>query len=123
MPPATVVVRCRVTVAPRCESSHRDRRDVVIADRLLTIVIGRITAPGGLGDVTPSPLFTELTTLFRAQPAATARLLAQHVDDGTGHCRVCTAGGQTGHYTSPCVIQLAAEEAHASRQSDEAVQR
>jgi hypothetical protein len=74
------------------------------------------------GDSTPpSPLFAELTFLFRGQPAAVEQLLAQHVDDGTGHCRVCTAGGQTGHYRHPCVIQLAAEEARASGWSGKGV--
>jgi hypothetical protein len=68
-----------------------------------------------------TPLVTELATLLLLEPAAIAQLLARHVDDGTGHCRVCTAGGQTGRYRYPCVIQLAAEQAHACRRLGEAV--
>jgi hypothetical protein len=49
-------------------------------------------------------------------------VLARHVDDGTGHCCVCTAGGQTGRYRHPCVIQLAAADAQACRQSDDTEQ-
>jgi hypothetical protein len=66
-----------------------------------------------------SPPFAELAALLLKEPLAIARLLAQHVDDGTGHCRVCTAGGQTGRYRHPCALQLAAEEA---RRSDEVAQ-
>jgi hypothetical protein len=46
------------------------------------------------------------------QPGLAARLLAEHVDDGTGHCRVCSAGPQAGRKVWPCPIygyaQLAA---------------
>jgi hypothetical protein len=42
------------------------------------------------------------------QPTATARLLAQHVDDGYGRCRVCTVGGQHGHMPWPCTIAASA---------------
>jgi hypothetical protein len=65
----------------------------------------------------PSALFAELTLLFLGEPAAVEQMLAQHVDDGTGHCRVCTAGGQTGHYRHPSLIHLAAVEARASGRS------
>lgn len=33
------------------------------------------------------------------------RLVAQHVDDGTGRCIVCSEGGQAGRYTWPCAIR------------------
>lgn len=69
----------------------------------------------------PSALFAELTLLFLGEPAAVEQLLAQHVDDGTGHCRVCTAGAQSGHYRHPCLIQLAAEEARAAGRSGKGV--
>lgn len=35
-------------------------------------------------------------TWIRSQPGLAERLLAEHIDDGTGRCRVCSAGGQTG---------------------------
>jgi hypothetical protein len=45
------------------------------------------------------------------QPGAPARLLELHVDDGTGRCRVCSAGAQTGRYRHPCAIRVLAAEA------------
>lgn len=36
------------------------------------------------------------------------KLLEAHRDDGTGHCRVCSAGGQTGRSTWPCQLYAAA---------------
>jgi hypothetical protein len=39
------------------------------------------------------------------------RLIALHGDDGTGHCRVCSAGGQAGHLTHPCTLRSVATEA------------
>ena len=36
-------------------------------------------------------------------------LLDQHRDDGTGHCRVCTTGGQAGRPVWPCTTFVAAE--------------
>ncbi len=56
---------------------------------------------------------TELATFLSAQPTATAKLLAQHVDDGHGYCRACPLGAQHGHQVWPCTIYAAA--ARASR--------
>jgi hypothetical protein len=36
-------------------------------------------------------------------------LLDQHRDDGSGHCRVCTTGGQAGRPVWPCTTFAAAE--------------
>jgi hypothetical protein len=52
-----------------------------------------------------------LVALIMSQPQMADRLERQHVDDGTGRCRVCSAGGQTGHYAYPCFIRLAVDEA------------
>lgn len=49
--------------------------------------------------------------LIVGQPGMSARLLAQHVDDGRGRCRVCSAGGQAGHSVFPCTLHAAAEQA------------
>lgn len=38
------------------------------------------------------------------QPTAIKKLLAQHVDNGNGECRVCTLGGQRGRMRWPCAI-------------------
>jgi hypothetical protein len=42
-------------------------------------------------------------------------LLARHVDDGNGHCRVCSLGAQRGFQTWPCSIYSAAVLANRSR--------
>jgi hypothetical protein len=78
--------------------------------------------PEGVGDVTvtesinarrmqdlrvplgPNPL----VVLIRSQPGMVERLLVVHADDGSGRCRVCSTGGQTGRYRFPCAIQRAA---------------
>lgn len=44
----------------------------------------------------------ELAGLLAAHPSSVARLLAEHVDDGTGHCSVCSAGPQGGRMGWPC---------------------
>jgi hypothetical protein len=56
-----------------------------------------------------------LIELIITEPGMAERLLGQHTDDGTGRCRVCTAGGQTGHYPYPCIFRLAADEANHRR--------
>lgn len=48
------------------------------------------------------------------QPGAAERLLAQHLNDGTGHCLVCSAGPQAGRKVWPCPIHEYAQS--ASRQ-------
>jgi hypothetical protein len=49
-----------------------------------------------------------LASLIVDEPGAVAALLEQHVDDGHGHCRTCTLGGQRGNQTWPCTIYAAA---------------
>jgi hypothetical protein len=41
---------------------------------------------------------------FLSRDGRAARLAAQHGDDGTGHCRCCSAGGQAGRSTWPCSL-------------------
>jgi hypothetical protein len=48
-------------------------------------------------------LIRVLAVTFALQPGMAARLLAEHVDDGTGRCRVCTAG-QSARERWPCKI-------------------
>jgi hypothetical protein len=49
---------------------------------------------------------------FYARHVIAVEKIAAHVDDGTGHCCVCSAGGtQTGRYSYPCSIRLAADAA------------
>lgn len=51
------------------------------------------------------------------QPMAIGRLLTDHVDDGRGHCRSCTLGGQRGFLVWPCTIYLAASKAARARKA------
>lgn len=37
-------------------------------------------------------------------PGLASRLLSEHVDDGTGRCRTCSCGGQSGRQRWPCQI-------------------
>jgi hypothetical protein len=46
-----------------------------------------------------------LVALFMSQPSMIDRLDPQHADDGTGHCRSCTSGGQSGRDKYPCSIR------------------
>lgn len=62
-----------------------------------------------------SALAGEFAALFRTQPLVIARLLAEHIDDGTGHCRVCTSGAQAGRQLWPCLLHGLAEQASCSR--------
>ena len=56
-----------------------------------------------------------LATFLVEQPAAVAKLLQQHVDDGRGGCRACGIGSQAGFLPWPCTIHTAAEMAAATR--------
>jgi hypothetical protein len=54
-----------------------------------------------------------LVALIVSQPGMAARLIRAHIDDGSGHCKVCAIGGQAGHLVWPCPIRLEADEAAA----------
>lgn len=45
-----------------------------------------------------------LAALVAAMPGVAQRLLADHVDDGTGHCRRCPVGAQAGYQRWPCTL-------------------
>ncbi|MHA6621789.1 hypothetical protein [Pseudonocardia sp. DLS-67] len=49
-----------------------------------------------------------IVALLRDNPARMEKLLAEHVDDGTGHCRRCTLPGQRGFESWPCLHHTAA---------------
>lgn len=53
--------------------------------------------PGG-------PPLSHPIVVFLAREGCAERLLAEHVDDGTGHCAVCPAAGQAGRVTWPCSL-------------------
>lgn len=59
-----------------------------------------------------------LVTLITSEPGMADRLLAQHVDDGTGRCTVCTGGSQSGRLAWPCQTQMAAAAANAANEAD-----
>ena len=52
-----------------------------------------------------------LVVLIRSQPGMAERLLAEHADDGSGRCRICSTGAQTGRYRWPCTIHRCASRA------------
>jgi hypothetical protein len=52
-----------------------------------------------------------LVALIMSQPQMIDRLAPLHADDGTGRCRTCSSGGQTGRYQHPCNIRRAVDEA------------
>jgi hypothetical protein len=59
-----------------------------------------------------------LAILLAGQPDMLAKLLAEHQDDGRGHCRVCTVGGQHGYQSWPCNIAAAAQRAAQIRDAE-----
>lgn len=57
------------------------------------------------------PAFDQLVILIANQEGMAERIVGQHTDDGSGHCRLCTSGAQTGNYRWPCQTYLAARGA------------
>jgi hypothetical protein len=47
-----------------------------------------------------------IVVFIASQPEVLRHLLAEHVDDGTGHCQACPIGGQRGYLAWPCNIAL-----------------
>ncbi|MGI5128922.1 hypothetical protein ACQEVB_19110 [Pseudonocardia sp. CA-107938] len=56
-----------------------------------------------------------LITLIAGNPGMAERLARDHADDGTGRCRVCSGGAQSGRYVWPCSLYRAAIKVHESR--------
>jgi hypothetical protein len=73
-----------------------------------------VDAAGGGTTVIP------LVALIVSQPGMADRLIAQHRDDGTGHCSTCQLGAQAGRPRWPCSIYAAAAEAEEVRSRDAA---
>ena len=53
----------------------------------------------------------EIVEAIAAAPGVVEQLLAEHTDDGTGRCRVCSAGPQAGRQSWPCRLYDIAEQA------------
>jgi hypothetical protein len=53
-----------------------------------------------------------LVQLIQSEPGMAERLLDAHRDDGTGRCRVCSTGAQTGRARWPCTLHHHAHQAH-----------
>jgi hypothetical protein len=58
-------------------------------------------------------LIRTLAITFALHPGMAARLLAEHRDDGSGRCRVCSAGPQGIRQRWPCRIAWYASRAVA----------
>ena len=52
-----------------------------------------------------------LVQMILSQSGMAERLMAEHVDDGSGRCLGCPVGGQRGRHSWPCTIRKAALEA------------
>lgn len=52
-----------------------------------------------------------LIQIIGAFPQLAEKLLTEHADDGTGHCRACPLGAQAGHHRWPCSIHSLATKA------------
>jgi hypothetical protein len=80
----------------------------VVASLAAALQIDRAQTPAHtMTESAPSPLAAAIALT----PGLAARLLAEHVDDGTGRCRRCPLGGQAGHQRWPCRIYDAAYQA------------
>lgn len=63
---------------------------------------------------TPTP-FEGLAAELAAAPGLIEALLAEHRDDGTGHCRSCATGGTGTHAVPmPCSLRQLADYAAAA---------
>jgi hypothetical protein len=64
----------------------------------------------------PAALLAELVRFLDHQPTAVGRLVAAHVDDGSGRCATCVVSGRGGRLRWPCLISLAVQLAERSGQ-------
>jgi hypothetical protein len=58
-----------------------------------------------------------LVQMILGQQGMAARLIEEHVDDGSGRCRGCPVGGQRGRHSWPCTLRQAAETAEKLQQA------
>lgn len=58
-----------------------------------------------------------IVEFMASQPGLPDRLLAEHSDDGTGHCTTCSAGPQAGRGVWPCTLHAYATKAQAASTS------
>ncbi len=69
-----------------------------------------------MGTVPTTPPLEGLVAELTASPGLIEALLAEHRDDGTGHCRSCTTGGTGTHAVPmPCSLRQLADYAAAVR--------
>jgi hypothetical protein len=60
--------------------------------------------------------YAALAAELAASPGLIEALLAEHTDDGSGHCRACTTGGTGTHAVPmPCSLRQLADYAAAAR--------
>lgn len=60
-----------------------------------------------------------LSELIASHPDVATKLIAEHRDDGTGHCRACPIGAQAGYHTFPCALYTIAVRARDQRSPDD----
>jgi hypothetical protein len=52
-----------------------------------------------------------LVALIMPSPGMVTRLAAEHANDGSGRCRSCSQGAQSGRTRYPCTIRTHVDEA------------
>ena len=110
-----------IAARPTAARSAADAR-ALIAPHALGLIDqdgdgGRADRRGAGGEAAPpaaiQPEVTDpLVVLIQAEPGMAQRLLRAHADDGTGRCRTCSTGAQTGRFQWPCTIHKRAHQAH-----------
>lgn len=85
--------------------------------------MGVASYPSAIGRLPSVPAMTAaggaalhpIVEFMASQPGVVDRLLAGHGDDGTGHCKTCSAGPQAGRRVWPCTLHVYAKQAQAAR--------
>ncbi len=58
------------------------------------------------------PSKNPIVQYIAAEPGMAARILAEHRDDGSGRCRVCSSGPQAARKIWPCPLNGLATQAN-----------
>ena len=106
-----VVGGLKVLAAGRIILIAQDQSEELLApgEGAQTVAAGKAEPLGGQVEVGGGPLHLIL------HPGMAETLLAQHRDDGTGHCTMCSDGGQRGRPIWPCTTAVAARAATTHR--------
>jgi hypothetical protein len=96
VPTAACGLACVGTASRAVDGAYACATDLVVAAWSSPL----FDRPASCGPMTVHPL----VVFIAAEPGLAERLLAVHVDDGSGRCRVCSSGAQSGRNAWPCTI-------------------